>query len=40
MAAKILDEVREYEIDKYDAEEALRDELHRVIDEEYKEKMN
>ena len=35
MAAKILDEVREYEIDKYDAEEALRDELHRVIDEEY-----
>ena len=30
-----LDEVREYEIDKYDAEEALRDELHRIIDAEF-----
>ena len=35
MAANILDEVREYEIDKYDTEEALSDELHRIIDEEF-----
>ena len=34
-ATSFLDEVREYEIDKYDIANELSDELHRIIDEEF-----
>lgn len=34
-ATSFLDEVREYEIDKYDTEEELCDELHRIIEVEF-----
>ena len=34
-AISFLDEVREYEIDKYDIANELSDELHRIIDEEF-----
>lgn len=34
-AKMVLDEVREYEIDKYDTASELSDELHRIIDEEF-----
>ena len=34
-AKLLLDEVREFEIDKYDTANELSDELHRIIDEEF-----